>query len=222
VLGTSIEHRRQEIKKALATLAAQGDTWLSEEDVEDDVDSDRSSNSGLSPYGFSGMTGGDLVDSLPRLTLPPPAPRRPAKAWVWALLLLVAGGAGAAIWAIRSSGTSAALGSQPPATSGEPSLTATAPAASPTATSDHALTLDKLPEGKQTLSDLPVYQPEPAVTKKKPKDKDKDKDKDKTPEPESGSGAFPERVITSSPGEPSPSPRDEKPAPEVPDPGSQP
>jgi eukaryotic-like serine/threonine-protein kinase len=218
VLGTSIEHRRLEIRKALGTLAAHGDTWLSEEDVEDDVDSDRSSSSGLSPYGFTGMTGSDLVDSLPRLTLPPPAPRRAAKPWVWGLLLLATGGAGAALWAVRSSGTPAAQGNQPSATSSESNLTEAVPASSPAASSDHALTLDKLPEGKQTLSDLPVYHPESAVTKKRPKEKEMEK----APEPEPGSGAFPERIVTSSPAEASPSPQNENPAPPAPDPGSQP
>ncbi len=222
VLGTSIEHRRLEIRKALATLAEEGDTWLSEEDVEDDPDSDRSSNSGFSPYGFSGMSGSDLVDSLPRLTLPPPAARRAPKAWMWALLLLVAGGAGAALWATHSSSTSVAQGNETPAASIEPSLTKVAPAASQAASSNDTFTLDKLPEGKQRLIDLPVYQPEPVVTKKKVKEKEKEKDQEKTPDTAADPGAFPERIITSSPAEPSPSPQNENPAPPVSEPASQP
>ncbi len=200
VLGTNIERRRYEIRKALAVLAAQGDPWLSAgADEGTSADSDRSSNLSLSP--LTGMTGSDLVDALPRLSLPPSAPRRSRGTWLWALLLLVAGGAAAGFWLIRSSGTQAAQVSEASVASGQPadSSPESAPVNTPTPPNSGALTLDKLPEG-ESFSELPVYRDDPnAARKKKGKEK-------KEPEPATSLGQMPGSIPQSLPADLPPPP----------------
>jgi eukaryotic-like serine/threonine-protein kinase len=206
VLGSSIERRRQEIKKALTTLAAQGDT-RSDLEGYDEGRSDRSSNTGFTPHSSSGLAGGDLVDSLPRLTLPPPAPRRATPPWVWALVVLVVGAAAATFWAVRGSG---AAGSDRPTSSSEPAASMIPmPAETTKPATDGAVTLDKLPEG-ELFTDLPVYQPEPAATKRKPP-------KGKKPEPLPGSTLGGQSAPAEPPPEPKPPQTPALPTPEAPE-----